>query len=147
MLSKVSRHSLYLNSVQAKSLATLFAMGQATFRDPVLSGCDIGFNWTDMDHTIELMASDGKFHEMQDCPASQGYCSVPLSTLGNSPWNLFEGQLLTLRGNGPYKGRYYYNWNANLDTKVSSPQMSAKMRGGSLILEWPEQEKAKEYEI
>jgi len=132
---------------QTKTFAALLTLGQAAFRDPEITGCDIGFSWSEMDSAIELMGSDGTFHEMGECPASEEYCSMPLSKLGSEPWNLFEGQLLTMRGNGPYAGRYYYNWNADPSTKVSAPQMSAKMRSGSLILEWPGQIKAKEYEI
>ena len=52
-----------------------------------------------------------------------------------------------MRGNGPYKGRYYYNWIVNKDMKVKPPKMGAKMKGGSLILEWPGQVKAEGYEI
>ena len=62
---------------------------------------------------------------------------MPLSKLGKKPYYLLEGQLLTMRGNGPYKGRYYYNWIVNKDMKVKPPKMGAKMKGGSLILEWP----------
>ena len=72
---------------------------------------------------------------------------VPLAKLSTDPYNLFEGQLLALRGNGPYKGRFYYDWKASPNTKVNPPQIQASMSRKGLKLRWAKQSKAKAYEI
>jgi hypothetical protein len=70
-----------------------------------------------------------------------------MSRLSKDPFNLFDGQLLTMRGNGPYQGRYYYNWEAQAETAVDIPQMNVKMVSGDLVLQWNWQAKALAYEI
>lgn len=54
---------------------------------------------------------------------------------------------MTLRGNGPYKGRFYYDWKVAASTKVTPPQIQASMTRKGLMLRWAKQSKASAYEI
>ena len=54
---------------------------------------------------------------------------------------------MAFRGNGPYQGRFYYDWRAAKNTKVTPPQIKASMSREGLILRWEKQSKAKAYEI
>ena len=52
-----------------------------------------------------------------------------------------------MQGNGPYNGRFYYNWNKRKNTITKPPMMKAFLKRGELILQWNKQKTAKDYEI
>ncbi len=97
-------------------------------------------------NNIMLMADDGKFHELNECSKGTA-CTLPLKKLTREPFNLSEGQLIRLRGNGKYNGRYYYDWKQNPRTGVDTPMLQARAFLGSVLLRWSRQQNAREYEI
>jgi len=93
------------------------------------------------------MGSEGEFHKLPGCSNARNTCTVPMADLSKEPFNLHQGGLITMQGNGPYNGRYYYNWLTRKNTITKPPKMKAFLKRGELILHWDKQKTAKDYEI
>jgi hypothetical protein len=97
-----------------------------------------------MNGPIELMNFKSTFIELKECTGKEA-CSILLSSLNDSPFNLVRNQLLTFRGNGPYGGRFYYDWKS--DSKVTPPLLKPLMSSRGLSLKWSAQKTVKSYEV
>ena len=118
----------------------------AGFNEPSIRKCNLRLSWSNLDGPIELMTMKEKFVELKECSGKRR-CKIPLSKLSKSPFNLVEGQLLIFRGNGPYGGRFYFDWKKSSLTNVSPPNMEATLNSRGLKLKWARQSKAKFYQV